>query len=195
MPFIRVIIGAKPGFIKETRSSETSTNVIEALTRYFFPLKSINEADCDTPKSAFEDLIFPRETKEGIIERASSICNSREQKSLFNHVILHGPDKVGKFKTAKRLARVAGIEFAHVYGPDIATTGEEAVSQIQTLFSWAKMSRNGMLLFIDESDVFLGSTGSSLMNETSTGNNALSVFLYNMAKLRTNILLVLEVNR
>lgn len=199
-PFIRIILEAKPRVVKETtRSSKPSCipNAVDTFANYCFPLKS-DSNDCPSIDAEFDQVIFPKEIKETILDFLRLSCNARRRKAPFRHLLLHGPNGAGKAITAKRLAKVIGIDFAHVSGRDIITTGVESVSQIQTLFSWAKLSTNGngMLLFFDDAEAFLGSTESSLMNDTEANkNNALSTFLHNMKRIRKDIILVLSTNR
>lgn len=40
-------------------------------------------------------------------------------------------------------------------GGDVAPLGPQAVTKIHQIFDWAKNSRKGLLLFIDEADAFL----------------------------------------
>jgi ATPase family AAA domain-containing protein 3A/B len=40
-------------------------------------------------------------------------------------------------------------------GGDVAPLGSEAVTKIHQIFDWAKKSKKGLLLFIDEADAFL----------------------------------------
>jgi hypothetical protein len=89
---------------------------------------------------------------------------------------------------AMTLAKALRMDYAQVCGQDVITTGEEGVSQIQTLFSWANLSSRGVLLFIDKVEVFLST------DTTTSGENALSAFLSNMCR-RRNVLLVLATNQ
>lgn len=40
-------------------------------------------------------------------------------------------------------------------GGDVAPLGSQAVTKIHQIFDWAKKSKKGLLLFIDEADAFL----------------------------------------
>lgn len=40
-------------------------------------------------------------------------------------------------------------------GGDVAPLGPQAVTKIHQIFDWAKSSKKGLLLFIDEADAFL----------------------------------------
>eukprot|EP00804_Cyclotella_cryptica_P003156 CCRYP_013775-RA/>CCRYP_013775-RA protein AED:0.29 eAED:0.29 QI:223/1/1/1/1/1/3/238/277 len=94
---------------------------------------------------------------------------------------------------AKILANVIGIDYALMSGGDVSPLGSDAVTQIHSLFSWAKMSPKGVILFIDEAECFLGSRDSGLMSNTT--HNALNALLYNTGGDRKDFMLVLATNR
>lgn len=48
-----------------------------------------------------------------------------------------------------------GLDYAMMTGGDVAPLGSEAVTKIHQIFDWAKKSKKGMLVFIDEADAFL----------------------------------------
>lgn len=48
-----------------------------------------------------------------------------------------------------------GLDYAMMTGGDVAPLGAQAVTKIHDIFDWAKKSRKGLLLFIDEADAFL----------------------------------------
>lgn len=50
---------------------------------------------------------------------------------------------------------VQGLDYAMMTGGDVAPLGPQAVTKIHDIFDWAKKSRKGLLLFIDEADAFL----------------------------------------
>jgi len=50
---------------------------------------------------------------------------------------------------------VKGLDYAMMTGGDVAPLAAQAVTKIHDIFDWAKKSRKGLLLFIDEADAFL----------------------------------------
>ena len=56
---------------------------------------------------------------------------------------------------AKQLARYSGLDYAIMSGGDVAPLGESAVEEIHKLFRWAEQSSKGLVLFIDEAEVWL----------------------------------------
>ncbi len=80
-------------------------------------------------------------------------------------------------------------------GGDISPLGPEAVTQIHSLFMWAKMAKatgKGVLLFIDEAEAFLASRSKTSLSEST--HNALNALLYNTGG-DSDVLLVLATNR
>ena len=84
------------------------------------------------------------------------------------------------------------MDYALMSGGDVGPLGSDAVTQIHSLFMWAKISAKGVLLFIDEAEAFLLSRSKSTMSERT--HNALNALLYNTSG-DSNVLLVLATNR
>lgn len=141
----------------------------------------------------FSDLILPLELKTRVVELAHSARNANKHQAPYRHVLLHGPPGTGKTLVAKKLAQVIGIDYALMSGGDVSPLGADAVTQIHSLFAWAKHSQRGVLLFIDEAECFLGSRDTGLM--TATAHNALNALLYNTGGDRRDFMLVLATNR
>ena len=96
--------------------------------------------------------------------------------STHPYPLVAGPPGTGKTMFAKGLAHHSGLEFAILTGGDIAPLGRDAVTEIHKLFEWAKTSRKGLLLFVDEADAFLQSRETARISEDQ--RNALNAFLY-----------------
>lgn len=89
---------------------------------------------------------------------------------------LTGPPGTGKTLFARNLAHHSGLDYAVLTGGDIAPLGRDAVTELHKLFDWAKTSRRGLLLFVDEADAFLQSRETSKLSEDQ--RNALNAFLF-----------------
>ena len=94
---------------------------------------------------------------------------------------------------AKGLAQHSGLEFAILTGGDIAPLGRDAVTELHKLFDWAKTSRRGLLLFVDEADAFLQSRETSKISEDQ--RNALNAFLYRTGTESSNFMMVYASNQ
>ena len=77
---------------------------------------------------------------------------------------------------ARNLAHHSGLDYAILTGGDIAPLGRDAVTELHKLFDWAKTSRRGLLLFVDEADAFLQSRETNRISEDQ--RNALNAFLF-----------------
>lgn len=200
LPFLRVILHVKPDVVKKSTRRimpSMACNIVDTVCYCLFPLRSGSLSSSSSNSSFdFEDLIFPVQAHRLIQDFAKLTSTQLKTKDACTHLILHGPDRAGKILLAQRLASVVGIEFAYISGRDIITTGEESVSQMQTLFAWARASPT--LLLFDEAESFLAPIkSSSLMNDMGIENNSLGVFLYNISKkkLRKDNIIVLSVDR
>ncbi|EGB04171.1 hypothetical protein AURANDRAFT_33000, partial [Aureococcus anophagefferens] len=128
--------------------------------------------------------------------RLSRIADSTKYTKIngayFRHVLLHGPPGTGKTMFAKRLAVHSGLDYAILTGGDIAPLGRDAVTEIHKLFDWARQSRRGLLLFIDEADAFLRKRATETISEDL--RNAFNAFLYRTGEPSRDFMLVYASN-
>jgi ATPase family AAA domain-containing protein 3A/B len=113
----------------------------------------------------FSDVILLGEVKERVEGLGRSIRNARRHRAPFRHLMLYGPPGTGKTMCAKRLALTSGLDYAIMSGGDVGPLGSDAVTQLHSIFTWANASPNGLLLFIDEAEAFLGSRSKANMSE------------------------------
>jgi len=141
----------------------------------------------------FSDVILPEELKERVLGLALSARKAKDYDAPHRHVLLYGPPGTGKTMVAKKMAECVGMDYALMSGGDVGPLGADGVTQIHNLFRWAKMSKKGVLLFIDEAEAFLASRGKNSMSESA--HNALNALLYNTGGERKDFMLVLATNR
>eukprot|EP00587_Corethron_hystrix_P002171 CAMPEP_0113296942 /NCGR_PEP_ID=MMETSP0010_2-20120614/15_1 /TAXON_ID=216773 ORGANISM="Corethron hystrix, Strain 308" /NCGR_SAMPLE_ID=MMETSP0010_2 /ASSEMBLY_ACC=CAM_ASM_000155 /LENGTH=568 /DNA_ID=CAMNT_0000149757 /DNA_START=223 /DNA_END=1929 /DNA_ORIENTATION=+ /assembly_acc=CAM_ASM_000155 len=125
---------------------------------------------------ALEGVVLEPSLDQRLRNVARSTANTKKNRAPFRHLLLHGPPGTGKTLFAKGLARHSGLEYAILTGGDIAPLGRDAVTELHKLFDWAKTSRRGLLLFVDEADAFLQSRETNQISEDQ--RNALNAFLY-----------------
>ena len=117
---------------------------------------------------------------------------------------MHGPPGTGKTLFAKKLAEHSGLDYAIMTGGDVSPMGRDGVTAIHKgksiintvyiveliihhiliiylsilnlVFDWAKGSRRGLLLFVDEADAFLRKRSSEKISEDLRAT--LNAFLY-----------------
>jgi ATPase family AAA domain-containing protein 3A/B len=176
----------KPSLVRET--SRTSPLVVAtqpmATARKLLKPKMVVDA---------LDRVILEEGLELRLRRvATSTKYTKANGAPFRHVLLHGPPGTGKTMFAKKLAAHSGLDYAILTGGDIAPLGREAVTEIHKLFDWATLSRNGLLLFIDEADAFLRKRASEAISEDL--RNAFNAFLYRTGEPSHDFMLVYASN-
>jgi len=168
--FIEARLG-KPSLVRETSrvaASQLIKNPINSLQR----LTGIGMSSQD----ALKGIVLEENLDSQLRKIAVSTAHTKKNRAPFRHLLLHGPPGTGKTMFAKGLAQHSGLEFAILTGGDIAPLGRDAVTEIHKLFEWAKTSRKGLLLFVDEADAFLQSRETTKISEDQ--RNALNAFLY-----------------
>ena len=145
-------------------------------------------------EDSFHDVVLANQTKDRIVALTKAAQNARRHDAPYRHVILHGPPGTGKTLLAKKLAQCTGMDYAIMSGGDVGPLGADGVTQIHNIFRWAKTSRKGVLLFIDEAEAFLGNRKQSSKISEHT-HNALNALLFNTGGERRDFMLVLSTNR
>lgn len=181
----------RPQLVRETTRKSMLWSLLAYAKLLFLPWRS--KRDTKAIDETFSDLILPLELKTRVVELAHAARNANKHQAPYRHVLLHGPPGTGKTLVAKKLAQVIGIDYALMSGGDVSPLGADAVTQIHSLFAWAKHSQRGVLLFIDEAECFLGSRDTGLMS--ATAHNTLNALLYNTGGDRRDFMLVLATNR
>lgn len=124
---------------------------------------------------------------------ARATSNTKAHQAPFRNMLFYGPPGTGKTMVAREIARRSGLDYAMMTGGDVAPLGAQAVTKIHEIFDWAKKSRKGLLLFIDEADAFLCERNSTYMSEAQ--RSALNALLFRTGDQSRDIVLVLATNR
>ncbi|KAG8059695.1 hypothetical protein GUJ93_ZPchr0002g25315 [Zizania palustris] len=143
--------------------------------------------------AGFENVILHPSLKRRIEHLARATANTKAHDAPFRNMMFYGPPGTGKTLVAREMARKSGLDYAMMTGGDVAPLGSEAVTKIHQIFDWAKKSRKGMLLFIDEADAFLCERNSTHMSEAQ--RSALNALLFRTGDQSRDIVLVLATNR
>ncbi|GMH67526.1 hypothetical protein TL16_g04702, partial [Triparma laevis f. inornata] len=198
--FVRVVFESmmgKPKLIRETTKKSWFLSQIIRLWEAIASLAGIGVMDGKAVlkycEEIFEDVILEGELKQRVVGLAMSAKKAREYDAPHRHVLFYGPPGTGKTMVAKKLAECVGMDYALMSGGDVGPLGADGVTQIHSLFRWAKTSNKGVLLFIDEAEAFLGSRSEAKMSESA--HNALNALLYNTGGERKDFMLVLATNR
>lgn len=192
---LRIIIQStigKPKLIRETTRRSVPIQYLlfakELLLSATHPNRK-NESILD----AFDDVALDDDLMNKILSLAATASKVRKNNAPHRHVLFFGPPGTGKTLVARKLAKTIGMDYAIMSGGDVGPLGSDAVTQIHNLFYWAKMSRKGVLLFIDEAECFLSDRNKNFLSENA--HNALNALLYNTGNQRTDFMMVLATNR
>merc|ERR1719330_1496110 len=149
----------------------------------------------ETP-NMFEEIILEADLAERLQWTTRALLNAQINGTPFRHLMLYGPPGTGKTLFARTLARQSGLDYAIMSGGDLGPLGQDAVQELNKLFSWANTSKKGLVLFIDEAEAFLrtgrGSAASGAMNEQA--RNVLSAFLHHTGTESDKFVVVLATN-
>lgn len=168
--FVEARLG-KPSLVRET-SRMTTTQFFRHPIASMKRILGIGIQEMD----ALKGIVLEKGLDTQLRQIATSTANTKKNHAPFRHLLLHGPPGTGKTMFARGLAQHSGLDYAILTGGDIAPLGRDAVTELHKLFDWAKTSRRGLLLFVDEADAFLQSRENTRISEDQ--RNALNAFLY-----------------
>ncbi|KAL0378145.1 UNVERIFIED_CONTAM: ATPase family AAA domain-containing protein 3 [Sesamum radiatum] len=144
-------------------------------------------------KSALGDIVLHPSLQKRIEHLARATSNTKTHQAPFRNMLFYGPPGTGKTMVAREIARKSGLDYAMMTGGDVAPLGPQAVTKIHEIFDWAKKSKKGLLLFIDEADAFLCERNSTHMSEAQ--RSALNALLFRTGDQSRDVVLVLATNR
>ncbi|KAG8659921.1 hypothetical protein MANES_02G094700v8 [Manihot esculenta] len=144
-------------------------------------------------KGGFKNIVLHPSLQRRIEHLARATANTKTHQAPFRNMMFYGPPGTGKTMVAREIARKSGLDYAMMTGGDVAPLGAQAVTKIHEIFDWAKKSRKGLLLFIDEADAFLSERNSTHMSEAQ--RSALNALLFRTGDQSRDIVLVLATNR
>lgn len=168
--FVEARLG-KPSLVRDT-SRMTVSQLVKSPIQSMKRITGLGLREQD----ALKGIVLESGLEDQLQKVAVSTANTKKNKAPFRHLLLHGPPGTGKTMFARGLAQHSGLEYAILTGGDIAPLGRDAVTELHKLFDWAKTSRKGLLLFVDEADAFLQSRETNKISEDQ--RNALNAFLY-----------------
>jgi ATPase family AAA domain-containing protein 3A/B len=168
-----------------------------SFSRFWLPQWSFSKQSDEklSIRNMFNDVVLSSEDMERVVQLTLATKNTKRLKTSYRHILLYGPPGTGKTLIARRLAESSGMDYAIMSGGDIGPLGEDAVNQLHSLFRWASRSRKGVLLFIDESEAFLGARDRNPTSDNVHIRNALNALLYQTGTHSKNFMLVLATNR
>lgn len=173
--FVESTLG-KPSLVRETSRMTLSSFLQHPFSSTSRLVSSALSSSKQTPQETLKQIVLEEKLENQLSKIAVSTAHTKKNKAPFRHLLLHGPPGTGKTLFARSLAQHSGLDFCIFTGGDIAPLGRDAVTELHKLFDWAKTSRKGLLLFVDEADAFLASRETNRISEDQ--RNALNAFLF-----------------
>lgn len=168
--FVEARLG-KPSLVRDT-----SRMTVGQFARHPFASTKRILGVGNNEQDALKGIVLEKGLDTQLRQIATSTAFTKKNRAPYRHLLLHGPPGTGKTMFARGLAQHSGLDYAILTGGDIAPLGRDAVTELHKLFDWAKTSRRGLLLFVDEADAFLQNREHSKISEDQ--RNALNAFLY-----------------
>lgn len=172
-------------------------SLINETSRFTFkdmiahPLKMLEKLKTKST-DALQGVVLQPTLEERLRDIAIATKNTRRNSGFYRNVLLHGAPGTGKTMFARKLAEHSGMDYAIMSGGDVAPMGKSGVTAIHKVFDWAKTSRRGLLLFVDEADAFLRKRSSEHISEDLRA--ALNAFLFRTGEQNQKFMLVLASN-
>ncbi|XP_031255189.1 ATPase family AAA domain-containing protein 3 isoform X1 [Pistacia vera] len=192
--YINRILG-QPSLIRESSIAKFpwSGLLSQARKKTFSNRTASGAAGSTEVKKHNGDIILHPSLQRRIEHLAKATSNTKIHQAPFRNMMFYGPPGTGKTMVAREIARKSGLDYAMMTGGDVAPLGAQAVTKIHEIFDWAKKSKKGLLLFIDEADAFLCERNSIHMSEAQ--RSALNALLFRTGDQSRDIVLVLATNR
>lgn len=105
---------------------------------------------------SIDEVILEPKTQITLYAFANEVKDAYANGLPFRNALFYGLPGTGKTMFAKAMAQYCGMEYAIMSGADFSQFKDgESIVELHKLFDWAKNSKRGLLIFIDEADSFL----------------------------------------
>ncbi|CAH8462047.1 unnamed protein product [Schistosoma bovis] len=175
----------KPALVRET----SRLNIVDTCRHPIKTAKTVFQR----PTDPLEGIILRPELEASLRKIAIATRHTKANRGFYRNILMAGPPGTGKTMFAKSLAMHSGMDYAILTGGDIAPMGSEGVTAVHKVFEWAKTSRKGVLLFVDEADAFLRKRDQERISEGVRAT--LNAFLYRTGEQSKKFMLVLASNQ
>ncbi len=135
---------------------------LPALMNYLIQPRIISETsrpgvfEWFKPKQAvaIDDLIFTPHLQKQLLDLLLRVQTAKKYDETLPNVLFYGAPGTGKTAFVKALAYESGLDYALTSGSEFAkiTDLNQANNELRKLLNWAKRSKNGLIVFIDEAE-------------------------------------------
>lgn len=109
------------------------------------------------PDQTIANLYFNPKLKQQVDRIIAVLKNTSKNKGYYLNYLFYGEPGTGKTATARAFSYESGMDYAIMSGGNVQKllASGKAEQKLKDVFKWAKNSKKGMILFIDEADAFL----------------------------------------
>lgn len=151
---IPLLLKEKPDIVKETNMPQ---NLLERITGR------------KKEKSLLSEFRINTNLEEQIKRLFAKTQRAIKEKGKFDNALLYGPPGTGKTMFAVNLARKLGIDYIITSGAAFQKLSkEDALQQLTKLVRYARTSKKGVIVFVDEADSLFKSRKNSLDSHTES---------------------------
>lgn len=180
--YIESLIG-KPTLVRESNRLG-----LKKTLRNFWLHKILGRPEC---QAKIEEVILDPQLKNLLGEFAVETKKSYLNGLPFRNVLFYGVPGTGKTMFAKRLAMFCNMDYAILSGADFSQFQDgKAITELHKFFDWADNSKNGLIVFIDESDSFLRNR----KNLDNQATNLVNAFLSRTGESSKKIMFIFATN-
>ena len=147
-----------------------------------------------TAEHRLSDLHFDADLNARVNRILKMLWQTNQNGDYYLNYLFYGEPGTGKTAAARAIALESGMHYAIMSGGNVQKLlkSGKAEQRLKEVFGWAKKSKKGLLLFIDEADAFLKDPNSSEMTEELY--SVLNSFLNLTGTESKNISIVLSTN-
>lgn len=122
--------------------------ISETSARWWFQWSKLH------PNIDINDLIFPSSLQEQLSDLLLRVQTAKAYNEGLPNVLFHGAPGTGKTAFVRALAYASGLDYALTSGSEFAkiTDLNSANNELRNLLNWAKKSKKGLIIFIDEAE-------------------------------------------
>jgi len=142
-------------------------------------------------------MVFPRELEKrlnrmiNVTKHISKHIQKGKKGVKYRNILLYGPPGTGKTMFARKLAHESGMEFAELTGSSLFQKGA-GITAIDELFAWAKKSKKGLCLFVDEADSLFTKRG--ILHPDSESYRMVNHFLNYLGERSDKFMVIMATN-
>lgn len=168
----------KPSLVRESSRHSILQDIIDGIMG-------------KAPAPSLQDIVLSPDIQAKVNLLADDAKETRALGLTYQNILFYGPPGTGKTEFAKILAYYSGMDYAILSGADFAQfQNGEGITEMHKLFEWAKKSRNGLLIFIDEADACFRDRAT----QDKDGVNIVNAFLSHTGGNSDKFMIVLATN-